>query len=134
MHRASLQLVIQQKQMKHACSRVTQMWCPWSKCQNEGKAWVLTLLAWDIISEYCTYKRANFTYKCSTVSPGNPFRLGSKGQSQNVCVMPVFRQCSIIAAAYVSNAGFSLCHIPKSACHWVFPGVVFWTLVSDGFF
>ena len=48
----------------------------------------------------CTPK-SNLAYKCSTMSPGNPFILGSKGQksrSQRLFQTLLFRQNNIVAA------------------------------------
>ena len=49
----------------------------------------------------------NTTFKCSTMSPGNPFILGSR--SRVTTSLSVFRQKAVFTlAAYVSHAGFSL--------------------------
>jgi len=93
----------------------------------------------------------NLTYKCSTMSPGNPFILEvkrsrsqclcrSSDSTQNCHFCCVRKLCWVFPAVNprcTSNArdtGFSLCHFPSSAGRWVFPSMVFCTLASAGFF
>jgi len=67
----------------------------------------------------------DLTYICSTMSSANQIIWDQKvkGQSQNVCV-GFQTERNIVAAAYVSHAGFSLSYFFASVCRWSmdFPG------------
>jgi len=80
--------------------------------------WVCLFIFCTISQKPLQLKLPNLTKKCSTVSPGNPFILGSHGQrsrSRGTKPVSVFRHNAILPlAACESYAGFSLLQRPAA--------------------